>query len=133
VETILCWEPCHELSNDDAVGESRKADQPADTAVRTLLQRLLFSSVAVSAGRAAVLGVIAGLASRLTAFLLADNMLVAYWTADHAALLSVFSDPGRFYGADPYTFLFASMLVLIFGAGYLSVDTVIAKRWRKRV
>lgn len=75
---------------------------------------------------------IAGLASRLTGFLLAANMLVAYWTADHEALLSVLSDPGKFYGADPYTFLFASLLVLIFGAGLFSLDAAIAKRWRKR-
>ncbi len=75
---------------------------------------------------------ILGLASRLTGFLLAGNMLVAYWTADHAALLSVFSNPGSFYGADPYTFLFASLLVLIFGAGYFSLDAAIARRGRKR-
>jgi putative oxidoreductase len=74
----------------------------------------------------------AGLTSRLTGFLLAANMFVAYWTADHAALLSVFSDPGKFYGADPYTFLLASLLVLIFGAGYFSLDSAIARRWRKR-
>jgi putative oxidoreductase len=75
---------------------------------------------------------IAGLASRLIGFLLAANMFVAYWTADHQALVSVFSDPGKFYGADPYTFLFASLLVLIFGAGFFSLDSAIAKRWRKR-
>jgi putative oxidoreductase len=75
---------------------------------------------------------LAGLASRLTSFLLAANMFVAYWTADHGALLSVFSDPGKFYGADPYTFLFASLLVLVFGAGCFSLDAAIAKRWRKR-
>jgi hypothetical protein len=28
-------------------------------------------------------------------------MLVAYWTADHDALISVFSDPGKLYMADP--------------------------------
>lgn len=76
---------------------------------------------------------IAGLASRPTGFLLATNMFVAYWTADHEALLSVFSDPGKFYGADPYTFLFASLLILIFGAGFFSLDAIIVKRWRKRV
>ena len=62
---------------------------------------------------------ILGLASRLTGLLLAGNMLVAYWTADHEALVSIFSDPGKFYVADPYTFLFASLMVLIFGAGLL--------------
>jgi len=75
---------------------------------------------------------IAGLASRLIGFLLAANMFVAYWTADHQALVSVISDPGKFYGADPYTFLFASLLVLVFGAGFFSLDSEIAKRWRKR-
>src|SRR5271169_5490710 len=71
---------------------------------------------------------IVGLASRPMGFLLAANMLVAYWTADHNALISVFSDPGKFYVADPYTFLFASLMVLILGAGLFSVDALVAKR-----
>src|ERR1700689_2948025 len=71
---------------------------------------------------------ILGIASRLTGFLLAANMLVAYWTADHDALVSVFSDPGKFYVADPYTFLFASLMVLIFGAGALSADRLIVRK-----
>jgi putative oxidoreductase len=69
-----------------------------------------------------------GLFSRPVAFLLACNMFVAYWTADHDALTSVFSDPGKFYVADPYTFLFASLIVLIFGAGFFAVDTLISKQ-----
>jgi putative oxidoreductase len=75
---------------------------------------------------------ILGLASRLTGLLLAGNMLVAYWTADHEALVSIFSDPGKFYVADPYTFLFASLMVLVFGAGIFSVDAFIAKLWKNR-
>jgi putative oxidoreductase len=71
-----------------------------------------------------------GLLSRPIAFLLACNMFVAYWTADREALTSIFSDPGKFYVADPYTFLFASLMVLIFGAGLLSVDILIAKRFK---
>ena len=70
---------------------------------------------------------ILGLASRLTGFLLAANILVAYWTADHDAFISVFSDPGKFYIADPYTFLFASLMVLVFGAGALSIDGFILR------
>jgi len=69
-----------------------------------------------------------GLFSRPIAFLLACNMFVAYWTADHAALTSVFSDPGKFYVADPYTFLFASLMILIFGSGLYAIDTLVAKR-----
>ena len=69
-----------------------------------------------------------GLFSRPIALLLAGNMFVAYWTADHEALTSIFSDPGKFYVADPYTFLFASLMMLIFGAGFFALDTLVAKR-----
>src|ERR1700723_1136543 len=69
-----------------------------------------------------------GLFSRPIAFLLACNMFAAYWTADHEALVSIFSDPGKFYVADPYTFLFASLMVLILGAGLFSLDALVAKR-----
>lgn len=76
---------------------------------------------------------IVGFASRFTGLLLAFNMLVAYWTADHEALVSIFSDPGKFYVADPYTFLFASLMVLILGAGLFSVDAIVAKRLEVQV
>ena len=69
-----------------------------------------------------------GLFTRPVALLLTCNMFVAYWTADREALSAIFSDPGKFYAADPYTFLFASLMVLIFGAGFLAVDTHAAKR-----
>jgi putative oxidoreductase len=69
-----------------------------------------------------------GLFSRPIALLLACNMFVAYWTADREALSAIFSDPGKFYVADPYTFLFASLMVLIFGSGLFAVDTLVAKR-----
>ena len=76
---------------------------------------------------------ILGLGTRLIGFLMAANMLVAYWTADREALASIFSDPGKFYVADPFTFLLASLIVLIFGAGYLSLDHIIAKRIKEQV
>lgn len=73
---------------------------------------------------------ILGLGSRLIGLVLTFNMLVAYWTADREALTSVFSDPGKFYVADPYTFLFASAMILVFGAGLFSMDALLAKRCR---
>jgi putative oxidoreductase len=73
---------------------------------------------------------ILGLGSRLIGLILSVNMLVAYWTADRDALFAVFSDPGKFYNADPYTFLFASAMVLVFGAGLFSVDALLKKRYR---
>jgi putative oxidoreductase len=74
---------------------------------------------------------ILGLGSRIIGFLLAGNMFVAYWTADHEALASIFSDPGKFYVADPYTFLFASLMILIFGPGLFAMDALIAKRFKE--
>jgi putative oxidoreductase len=75
---------------------------------------------------------ILGLGSRLISLLLACNMFVAYWTADHEALTSIFSDPGKFYVADPYTFLFASLIILIFGAGLFSLDELLARRLSRK-
>jgi putative oxidoreductase len=70
---------------------------------------------------------ILGLASHITGLVLAIDMLVAYWVADRAALHSILSDPGKFYGADPYTFFFASLIVFIFGAGLFSLDALIGR------
>lgn len=81
---------------------------------------------------------IAGVATRFTGLVLTGNMLVAYVTADREALQSIFSDPSKFYSADPYTYLFAAVIVLIFGAGYFSIDEVIgrflkSKAYSKRI
>lgn len=73
-----------------------------------------------------------GLASRIIALPLTFNMLVAYMTADRDAFLSIFSDPGKFYAADPFTFLFASVLVLVFGPGIFSLDHLIAALHRRK-
>jgi len=72
---------------------------------------------------------ILGLFSRPISFLLTCSMFVAYWTADHEALASIFSDPDKFYAAAPYTFLFAALIILIFGPGKLSLDALIATRF----
>jgi putative oxidoreductase len=66
-----------------------------------------------------------GLLSRLTALVLTINMLMAYITADREALSPIFSDPDKFYAAAPYTFLIASLLILIFGPGKLAVDSLL--------
>jgi putative oxidoreductase len=70
---------------------------------------------------------ILGLASRLNALALTVNMIMAYITADHDALMSIFSNPDKFYAAAPYTFLFASLVILIFGPGLFSLDAAIAR------
>ena len=73
---------------------------------------------------------ILGLASRFISLLLACDMIVAYITADPEALHSIFSNPGKFYNADPYTFLFASLLILIFGPGRFALDWVLMRNHR---
>ena len=74
---------------------------------------------------------ILGLGSRVIAVPLIINMLVAYSTAHRDAFGAIFSDPDKFYGAAPYTFLFASLLVLIFGPGKFSLDALLAGRFAK--
>ena len=69
-----------------------------------------------------------GLLCRLTALALTINLIVAYITADREALFSIFRDPDKFYAAAPYTFLVASVIVLLFGPGKFAVDTLL-NRW----
>jgi putative oxidoreductase len=66
-----------------------------------------------------------GLLSRLTALVLTVNLISAYVIGDREALFSIFSDPDKFYAAAPYTFLIASLIILIFGPGKLCLDTVL--------
>src|ERR1700683_2369324 len=75
---------------------------------------------------------ILGLGSRLIALPLVIDMIVAYITADREALFSVFSNPDKFTAAAPYTFLIASLVVLIFGPGKASVDAFLTGRVRQR-
>ena len=71
---------------------------------------------------------IVGLGSRVTGLALSVDMIVAYVAADRQALAAIFSDPGKFYNADPYTFLFASLLVFVFGPGKLALDFLLSRR-----
>ena len=54
------------------------------------------------------------------------NLTMAYVIGDRGALLSLLSDPDKFAGAAPFAFLMAALIVLIFGAGRISVDSAIA-------
>lgn len=68
-----------------------------------------------------------GLFSRPIALLLTGNMFVAYLTADRPAFLGVFHDLDTFLRADPFWFLFVSIVVLTLGPGSLSVDRLLMK------
>lgn len=74
-----------------------------------------------------------GAASRPVALALVIDMTVAYIASDTAALTSFFSDPGKFYGADPFTFLAASLIILIFGPGLFSVDTLLRRKFLRYI
>jgi putative oxidoreductase len=71
---------------------------------------------------------ILGLASRLIALPLTINMITAFVIADadREALKSIFREPEKFDAAAPLLFLFACLIILIFGPGKLSLDTLIA-------
>ncbi len=73
-----------------------------------------------------------GLGSRIISLLLAGDMFVAFLTADREALFSIFSDTDKFYAAAPYTFLFACLIILIFGPGKISLDTLILSFRKKQ-
>jgi putative oxidoreductase len=77
------------------------------------------------------IGLVLGIGSRFWGLLLAGDMVVAYLTAGRPNLLSIFSDPGKFYGDDAYTFLFASLLILIFGPGKLALDNVFKRMFSR--
>jgi putative oxidoreductase len=69
-----------------------------------------------------------GLGSRLIALPLVIDMIVAYITADREALLSMISAPDKFIAAAPFSFLLASLIILVFGAGKFSADALFAQR-----
>ena len=73
---------------------------------------------------------IAGLASRLVSIPLASTMIVAYLTADLDRVKVIFSDPDKFLNADEFLFLFATVIILIFGPGKFSIDDGLKKSWR---
>jgi putative oxidoreductase len=68
-----------------------------------------------------------GLASRLTSIPLIILLTVAYFTADVDRVHAIFSDPDKFVTADEFLFLFAVIMVFVFGPGVFSIDAFIAK------
>jgi putative oxidoreductase len=110
------WGKLHNLANVTDFFVSLNLPFPAQTAV-------FISCVEFFGGILLALGLL----SRMTALVLTINMVVAYVTADREALLSFFSDPDKFYAAAPYTFLVASVIILLFGPGKLALDALIRR------
>jgi len=72
-----------------------------------------------------------GLASRLTTIPLIVTMIVAYLTADLEAVKSIFADADKFVTAAPFLFLFASLIIIIFGPGKFSMDHLLVKKFHR--
>jgi putative oxidoreductase len=68
-----------------------------------------------------------GVASRITSIPLIVTMVVAYATAHRESVMHLFSNPDEFVTQAPFLFLFAAVIVLIFGPGPLSVDGLLAR------
>ncbi|HMK28068.1 MAG TPA: DoxX family protein [Terriglobales bacterium] len=111
------WGKLHGIERVSAYFQSLNVPAPQATAV-------MVSSLEFVGGILLILG----LGSRLIAIPLTVNMLAAYYFGDREALFSIFTEPGKFYAADPYTFLFASAFILIFGAGVFSLDYLLFRR-----
>jgi putative oxidoreductase len=67
-----------------------------------------------------------GLFSRFISLVLTVNMIMAYLTVpdDRHALLSMFSDTDKWTKADPYVFLIAAIIILLFGPGVVCLDAL---------
>jgi putative oxidoreductase len=70
-----------------------------------------------------------GLGSRFWALLVICDMAGAYLTDGREQLLQFFSDPGKFYGYDAFTFLLAALIILIFGPGRIAIDELLRRRF----
>jgi putative oxidoreductase len=70
-----------------------------------------------------------GIASRLVSLVLFINMTMAYLSVpdDRVNFSHILTNPSDFYGATPYTYWFAAMLILILGPGSLAMDTWLAR------
>ena len=88
---------------------------------------LFVASVEFIGGILFVLGIL----SRLTSLVLFVNMTMAYLSVpdDRTNFMHILSKPEDFYGAGPYTYWFAALLILILGPGAIAVDTLLRRRF----
>jgi putative oxidoreductase len=118
---MVGWAKLHNLAHVTEFFQSLHLPAPAFTAA-------FVSSFEFVAGILLALGLL----SRITALGIVIDMSVAYLTADHDALLQVFSSPDKFYGATPFIFWFVGLIVLFFGPGQFSLDTLLNRVMRRK-
>ncbi len=109
------WGKLHHLGNVTEFFASLGLPMPAQTAV-------FIACVEFFGGIFLALG----LFSRMTGLVLTVNLAMAYVIGDREALLSFFSDPDKFVAAAPFAFLVVALIVLVFGAGRISLDTALS-------
>ncbi len=68
-----------------------------------------------------------GFASRLICIPLMCSMSVAFITAHRIVVEMFFSDTESFVMQDTFTYLFAAILIFVFGPGYISLDALIKR------
>jgi putative oxidoreductase len=73
-----------------------------------------------------------GLGSRLVGIPLTITMSVALLTAHREELRNMFENPDGVLTADPFLFLLASVIVVVCGPGYLSLDALIKRLFKKK-
>ena len=111
------WGKLHHLDNVTNFFTTLNLPQPHLTAIGVSLLELVGGALLAL-----------GIGTRLMALLLFVNMTVAFWVAEKEAFASVLSDPDKFTAASAYGDWFATLLILILGPGYLTVDTLL-RRW----
>ena len=72
-----------------------------------------------------------GLATRLISVPLMILLTVAYLTADIDRVRAIFGDPDKFVTADEFLFLFAVVIIFVFGPGAFSLDALIGKYFKR--
>jgi putative oxidoreductase len=73
-----------------------------------------------------------GLASRLISIPLMILVVTAYFTADSDAVRALFSDPDKFLSAAEFQFLFALVIIFVFGPGRFSIDELLGKYFKRK-
>jgi putative oxidoreductase len=89
---------------------------------------------AMLAGTTEVFGgllLLIGLASRLISIPLMFLLTFAYLTADIDRVRVIFSNSDKFVTADEFLFLFAVVVVFVFGPGTFSLDALIDKYFKR--
>jgi putative oxidoreductase len=75
-----------------------------------------------------------GIFTRLTSLVLFVNMTMAYLTVpdDRTNFFHILSKPEDFYGASPYTYWFAALIIFVFGPGHFALDFILGRIARKK-